>query len=302
MDSLFKSASPLDVEIIRHQLEKQFIGCGDRLSYVPTIDSTNSLAMQLGQKSDDEGLVVIADNQTAGRGRQGRRWVDVPGRNVLLSLALRPAFPPHLLVMLASLAVVDAISDMCGVAATIKWPNDVLIDERKVAGILIETSHDANGSLVAVVGIGINVNGQTEHVAELLPGAAELVANATTIETACGHPVSREMLIVRLLQHAEADYLALQQEGKGQSGQESASGQHSQLSSSRLIRERWSRQLSTLGRTVNVYQGETIISGIAEDVDGNGELLLRRHSGELVRITWGSIEYVHGYMPISQDR
>lgn len=253
--------------------------------------------MQMARHGAEEGLVVLTDNQTAGKGRQGRRWVDVPGRNVLSSTLLRPRFSLHWLVMIASLAVVEAIAEICGVTATIKWPNDVLIEERKVAGILIETSHDRQGDLIAVIGIGINVNERIGEVAKQIGDAAQLVANATTLEAACGHPVSREALIARLLLHIEEDYLSLQQEAGNESGGSAieeavrdVQAAQSQLPSSRLIRERWRSQLSTLGRAIQVRQGDTVISGIAEDVNDNGELLLRRHSGDLVHITWGSIE------------
>ena len=227
--------------------------------------------------------MVLTDNQTAGRGRQGRRWVDVPGRNVLSSILLRPLFPPHLLVMLASLAVVDSIAETCHIHATIKWPNDVLIGERKVAGILIETSHDLAGRLVAVLGIGVNVNGRVEELSEHYVGQASLITTATTLETVYGHEVSREVFIARMLLHVEKSYLALQQE--------STSGRGISEPASRLIRERWRGQLSTLGRTISVQQGDSKISGVAEDVNDNGELLLRRHSGEVVTITWGNVEY-----------
>src|SRR5579864_7329825 len=140
MDSMLRSA--LDIETLARYLDTQYFGCGDRLLYLPTVDSTNTLAMQLAHERPAEGLVILTDSQTAGKGRQGRRWVDVPGCNVLSSILLRPLFPPHLLVMIASLAVVDSIAETCKIAATIKWPNDVLVEDRKVAGILIETSHD----------------------------------------------------------------------------------------------------------------------------------------------------------------
>src|SRR6266851_2709250 len=166
MDSLLRDA--LDIEALSLSLDTQYFGRRDRLLYLPTVESTNTLALQLAHERPDEGLVVLTDSQTAGKGRQGRRWVDVPGCNVLLSILLRPLFPPHLLVMLASLAVVDSIAETCKIVATIKWPNDVLIGERKVAGILIETSHDAQGHLLAVMGIGINVNGHIEAVAQHL--------------------------------------------------------------------------------------------------------------------------------------
>jgi len=228
---------------------------------------------------------VLTDNQTAGKGRRGHRWVDVPGRNVLSSILLRPLFPFHLLVMLASLAVVDSIAETCHIHATIKWPNDVLIGERKVAGILIETSHDLVGRLVAVLGIGVNVNGRVEELSEyyLSDRQASLITTATTLETVYGHEVSREVFIARMLLHVEKSYLALQQE--------STSGRVISEPASRLIRERWRGQLSTLGRTISVQQGDSKISGVAEDVNDNGELLLRRHSGEVVTITWGNVEY-----------
>jgi BirA family transcriptional regulator, biotin operon repressor / biotin---[acetyl-CoA-carboxylase] ligase len=240
------------------------------------------LALQLAHDRPEEGSVVLTDNQTAGKGRQGRRWVDVPGRNVLSSILLRPLFPPHLLVMLASLAVVDSIAETCHIHATIKWPNDVLVGERKVAGILIETSHDLVGRLVAVLGIGVNVNGRVEELSYYV-GQASLITTATTLETVYGHEVSREVFIARMLLHVEKSYLALQQE--------STSGRVISEPASRLIRERWRGQLSTLGRTISVQQGDSKISGVAEDVNDNGELLLRRHSGEVVTITWGNVEY-----------
>src|SRR5579859_5237995 len=125
MEGLLRGA--LDVDALARSLETRYFGRGDRLSYLPTVESTSTLAMKLARERPDEGLVVLTDSQTAGRGRQGRRWVDVPGCNVLLSILLRPLFPPHLLVMLASLAVVDSIAETCKIVATIKWPNDVLV-------------------------------------------------------------------------------------------------------------------------------------------------------------------------------
>ncbi|HKV58879.1 MAG TPA: biotin--[acetyl-CoA-carboxylase] ligase [Ktedonobacteraceae bacterium] len=287
MDSLLRDA--LDVDALSRSLETQYFGRSNRLLYLPTVESTNTLAMQLARERPDEGLVVLTDNQTAGKGRQGRRWVDVPGCNVLLSIMLRPSFPPHLLVMIASLAVVDAIARVCKAQAVIKWPNDVLIEERKVAGILIETSHDAQGQMLAVIGIGINVNGRIEEVTHYLAEQAPSMARATTLETVNGHPVQREMLIASLLRSLEEAYLALQQETTGVLSTTTA-----QTLPSRMLREKWRDRLATLGRAITVRQGNSTISGVAEDVDGNGELLLRNHSGELICITWGSVDYPTG--------
>ncbi len=285
--------SPLNIVALQRNLDTQFFGIGDRLLYFPIVESTNTLAMQLAHKRPEEGLVVLTDSQTAGKGRQGRRWVDVPGCNVLLSLLLRPLFPPHLLVMIASLAVVDSIAETCQVAATIKWPNDVLIEDRKVAGILIETSHDSGGRMIAVLGIGVNVNGRVQDLQEFSERSISpvpLVATAVTLESVCGHKISREVFIVRLLQSIEKSYLALQQELMRSTAVPTATSEPY----SRTIRERWRGQLATLGRTVTVQQGKSRISGIAEDVDDDGELFLRCHSGELVSITWGDVEYSAG--------
>ena len=126
----------VDLGLLRSQLDTRFFAVGDRLLYRPVVDSTNVLAMRIAHEGLDEGVVVLTDSQTAGKGRQGRRWVDVSGRNVLSSTLLRPLFPPQLLVMIASLAVVNAIAETCGTSAIIKWPNDILIEDRKVAGRL----------------------------------------------------------------------------------------------------------------------------------------------------------------------
>lgn len=278
-----------DVGTLRSLLPTHIFGVGDRLCYTPEVKSTNTLAMHLAHERPEEGLVVLTDSQRAGKGRQGRRWVDTPGCNILSSLVLRPLFPPHLLVMIASLAVVGAIAQTCEIEAAIKWPNDVLIDERKVCGILIETGHDSQGRLVAVVGIGINVNGHLQGRVEQKGVEVELSNIATTLESACGHPVQREKMLASLLAALENDYLALQQEANKPSGATPFNGPVA-----RLLRERWQNHLSTLGRTIQVHQGSQVVEGVAEAVNDMGELQLRRRSGELVSITWGEIDSFPG--------
>jgi BirA family transcriptional regulator, biotin operon repressor / biotin---[acetyl-CoA-carboxylase] ligase len=276
----------LDIAKLQQILDTNILGIGDRLLYLPIVDSTNTLAMKMALQGSQEGMVVLTDSQTAGKGRQGRQWVDMTGYSALSSTILRPLFPPHLLVMIAALAVVAAIASTCRVAATIKWPNDILIGGRKVAGILIETSHDHLGHLVAIIGIGVNVNGRVTQFMEVTSEpqlmTSGLAATATTLEEECGYEVSREAFLAYLLQCLEPQYLALQQEAQTLPMAPS--------SISRLVREQWRNQLSTLGRTVQVRQGSTILSGVAEDVNENGELLLRCHSGERISISWGDVE------------
>lgn len=280
----------LNIDRIHDLLDTRIFGTGNRIVYLPVVDSTNSLAMKLARSGSEEGVVVLTDNQTAGKGRQGRHWVDFAGCNVLSSTLLQPLFPPYLLVMIASLAVVDAIAASSSVAAAIKWPNDVLIGERKIAGILIETSHDQTGRFFAVVGIGVNVNGHSSRFVEDTATAALLTnsgliarsAQATTLEEECGHEVSREAFIAHLLYQMESRYLALQQEALDSTGDGYGP-------IARLIREHWRDRLATLGRTIQVRQGSTLLSGVAEDVNDQGELLLRSHSGECISITWGDV-------------
>jgi len=283
------TSTHLNTQQVLDLLDTEFIGKADRFVFLPIVDSTNTLAMKLARQGSEEGVVVLTDSQKAGKGRQGRRWVDMVGCNVLLSTVLLPLFPPHLLVMVASLAVVDAIATTCGIAATIKWPNDVLVGERKVAGILIETSHDLSGRLVVVVGIGVNVNGHISNYADQVSDSSipiqGLSEKATTLSSECGHEVSREAFIAHLLLQIERGYLALQQEANIIR----TTNITPSLSISRLIREEWSDRLSTLGRTIQVRQGDTLLGGVAEGVNENGELLLRCHSGERISITWGDI-------------
>lgn len=292
------ATASLDVAALQTLLQTSLLGRDSNLLYLPVVGSTNTLAMNMAQEGAQEGLVVLTDSQIAGKGRQGRRWVDTSGCNVLLSILLRPLFPPHFLVMLASLAVVSAIRKTCDLPSSIKWPNDVLVHDRKVAGILIETTHIVNTHgnghlphpLVAILGIGVNVNGLVQSLSDppgpASPPIAPLSATAITLQEACGHHVNREHFIAHLLHAVELEYLALQ--GEAQSPLNSAN-----TSGSRSIHQRWRSQLSTPGRDVTVHQGASTVSGRAEDVDDDGALLLRRHSGELIRITWGEI----GYLP-----
>jgi BirA family biotin operon repressor/biotin-[acetyl-CoA-carboxylase] ligase len=251
----------MNIAQVSSLLDTLFIAQGDLFFFLPSVDSTNTLAMHLAQQAS----------------------------KVLASTALYPSFSPHYLVMIASLAVVDTISAISGLVATIKWPNDILIRERKVAGILIETSHDSSGQLIAVVGIGVNVNGDISQYTDLesksLVSQHELLAHATTLQQESGYELSRERFVALLLGHLEQSYLSLQQEA----GSIHTPDTLFSTPVARLLHERWRSQLSTLGRTIQVRQGDTLLSGVAEGVNENGELLLRSHSGERISITWGDI-------------
>ena len=253
--------SPLDLEALRRALAG--LRLGHPLIYLPALPSTNSHAAALAREGAAEGTLVTTDDQTAGRGRVGRSWKALPGHMLALSLILRPTFPPHFLVMASALAVAEAIERVTGLHADIKWPNDVLIDGRKVCGILIEVSDG-----VAILGIGLNVNGSLAY-------DPELAARALTLAQATGHSVSREVLAAALLLRLDALYDSLQT--MGDVGR-------------RAIRDRWRARLVTLGQHITVRQDGGALAGIAKDVSDDGALLLRLDDGTERTITWGDVE------------
>jgi BirA family transcriptional regulator, biotin operon repressor / biotin---[acetyl-CoA-carboxylase] ligase len=251
---------PLDLDALTAALDG--LRLGTPLRYFPALTSTNTYAADLAREGAAEGTLVTTDDQTAGRGRVGRVWKSRPNQNLALSLVLRPDFPPYYLVMASALAVADAIEEVAGLRTEIKWPNDVLLDGRKVSGILIETSPG-----YAILGIGLNVNGSYAD-------DAELAARATTLADAAGQPLLREALAAALLRLLDGHYAALKEQGE---------------SARRRVRAEWRARLVTLGRHVSIQQGETAFSGVAEDVDADGALLLRLDNGELRTITWGDV-------------
>ncbi len=264
--ALMDSFPLLNITAIENRLHTTTIG--KTLVYRPVIDSTNTLALQLAQEGAAEGTVVLTDDQPGGRGRQGRHWQALPGQQALLSIIVYPTFPAHFLVMCAALAVREAVALTCDLDPEIKWPNDVLVAGKKVCGILIETTSGADERLSGVVGIGINVHGSFKEV-------PELVQRATTIaEQGCEH-ISREGLIVALLERFDEGYDLLQ---------------HGGADGTWRIWKHWRDHLSTLGRWVRIQQGARLIEGMAIGVDGDGALLVRQLDGATTQITWGDVE------------
>lgn len=275
---------PLDVAALRAALG----GChlGHPLVYLPEVGSTNTHAVALARQGAADGTLVITDHQTAGRGRAGRPWQSLPGRQLALSLILHPCFPPHFLVMASALAVAGAIeakaieaeaieaeaieAEVIAVATAlrpdIKWPNDVLLDGRKVCGILIETSGD-----FAVLGIGLNVNGA-------IPADSALAARAVTLAQALGRAVSREALATELLRRLDDAYARLQ-----------SGGEDARADAQCDVRAAWRARLGMLGRPVVVQQGAHQLVGLAEDVDDDGALILRGADGARHLVTWGDV-------------
>jgi BirA family biotin operon repressor/biotin-[acetyl-CoA-carboxylase] ligase len=169
---------------------------GHEIVRLEEVSSTNTLAMQRPEYLERHGVVVLARHQTGGRGRMGRHWASLPGRQLQFSVVLHPAFPAHdfpAVALVAGLAVAQALESELGLHPQLKWPNDVLLDVRKVCGILVEGTTGAGGKPRLVVGIGINCLGSSDDF------PAELRDSLTTCEHGAGRPVDCEALLRAVL-------------------------------------------------------------------------------------------------------
>jgi len=245
-------------------LETEFVG--QNLVYRPAIPSTNEEARRLARAGAPEGTLVITDYQAAGRGRLERRWEAPAGSSLLMSLVFRPRLAAHQvqrLTMICGLAAVDAIEAQTGLQVGLKWPNDLVIGGAKLGGILTEIELEGKRVDHAVVGLGLNVN--------LDPGQLpqDLLMVATSLSHLLGREVPRLPLLRALLQAIEVRYRALE------------AGQEPQAE--------WAGRLATLGQWVAVSALGGSVEGMAEGVNGDGALLVRRADGRLETILAGDV-------------
>ena len=232
--------------------------------------STNELVLQRGRGGAAAGLVIFAERQTAGRGRFGRRWESASHRGLWFSVLLRPALPLARWARLttwAAVAVAAAVERVSGRRTAIKWPNDVFLDGKKVAGILIESGTDSTGQPFAVLGIGVNVN---HEPADFPP---ELVERATSLRLVTGRPCDRPELTVQILTQLAARIDRVADDF------------------STLVGEAAARSL-LLGRWVQLRSGATLHEGLAESLDENGQLLVRVGDGSAECFTAGEVTVV----------
>ena len=259
---------PLDWRAIETALRGRTIG--RRIVYHASTGSTNDDAKALAASGEPQGTVVLAVEQTAGRGRAGKsRWITPAGTSVAVSVLLRPAMAPDrlgALAMIAGLAAVAAVRRGASVEAALKWPNDVLVGESKLGGILVESALGGAGVAYAVIGIGLNGNLRETDLGPL-PNAA--IAPATLLEAA-GRPVSREGVIAALLAELDVRYAALPG------------------GASELVRD-YRAALSTLGRSVVVSGAGVSTEGIAEDVTEAGALVLRLADSSRREFAYGDV-------------
>ena len=247
-------------QMLRSGLYTRTIGRSVR--YYQSTGSTMDDAAAWARAGADEGAVVVAETQTASRGRMGRRWVSQEG-NLYFSVLFRPdAAALPLLSPLAGVAVARAIRQVAGIYPTIKWPNDIMVDGRKVAGILAESALAGSEIQYAIVGIGVNV-------ALDVSADPEIAATAASLNRLADKDIDRAELLRRVLQHMDARYL--------------------DISRGRSPIPEWRRWLDTIGQRVTVAHHDTAQTGLAEDIDEHGNLLLRTDAGQLLTLTAGDI-------------
>ncbi len=235
--------------------------------YFESIDSTNRIAKQYAAEAVTDGTVVIAEEQTRGKGRMNRDWVSPQYSNILCSVIFYPPMPTSKvfrLTMLASIAVVRTLAAVCGVAASIKWPNDVYINGKKVCGILTEFFADHDSIKYAVVGIGLNVNIDIAHY-------PAIAGSATSLLQVCGHRVSRLTVFKNLAKQIDSLY----QELLSTDGED--------------LQKEWQRHSMVCNRQVSIVSGEKIMRGTARGITRDGHLVLIDEQGELHEIVCGDL-------------
>ncbi len=247
---------------------------GRRVVYLRSTGSTNDDAKRLAQGGEPEGTVVLTDEQTMGRGRAGKaRWVTPAHTSVALSVVVRPTLRPDelpVLAMMAGVAAVWAVSRLTQLGVALKWPNDVIVGERKLGGILTESVLSGSGAAYAVVGLGLNGN----LPASALGAFGEGAARPTTLLEEWGNVVSREALITHVIEGLDQLYAAVRE------GEWSA------------VLRPYRAFLATLGQSVRVVgagYGKDGLVGVAEDVTDTGALVVRLADGERRELAHGEV-------------
>jgi len=252
---------------IRWKLKTRLLG-KEIISY-KCVDSTNDVAYSLAEKGLKDGAAIFAEEQTKGKGRHGRRWVSPPRMGIYMSCVLRPDIAPNeisRITLLAAVSVARAIHEATGLTARIKWPNDILINGRKVCGILTEMKAEQDSVDFVVLGIGVNVNTKVECLPK---GSSSLKEELRKIGR--DEQVSRIELAKRILEDLESNYNTLKMKGFDP------------------IIDAWKGLSVMIGARVKVIMQNRTFEGQAHDIDMDGSLLVRREHGLLEKVSSGDI-------------
>lgn len=258
----------LNEDEIRKTLTTKNFG-KNQIIYLPDASSTNATAKEVAGRGAPEGTIVVAGTQKKGRGRKGRTWFSPPGTGLYASLVLRPHLPPSeafTFSLLSALAVADGIASVDQrLRPAVKWPNDVLVNGRKVAGILIELSTEADLLDYVIVGFGINVN-----IDSFPPG---LRTEPTSLLLETGKRIPRTIVLASVLAAFEREYRRFLDEGSGP------------------ILSEWRKRCDIEGRRISVERLDTVIEGVVKSVGLDGALLLEDGDGKVHRVHSGDVTY-----------
>lgn len=259
---------------LQSMLHTKWIGAG--LEYFDVTDSTNIRARKLAEEGAPHGTLVVADRQTAGKGRRGKGWVSPGGTGIWMSLVLRPSMAPmnaSMLTLVAGLSVVKGVKDSTGLDAMIKWPNDAVLNGKKICGILTEMSTEVECIRYVIPGIGINVN------VDDFP--AEIAATATSLKLEAGESIRRSPVIAAVAESFEY-YYGIFMETRDMSG----------------LKEAYNKALVNMDREVLVLDPRGQYKGRALGIDDQGSLLVRREDGSVSAVISGevSVRGIYGYV------
>jgi BirA family biotin operon repressor/biotin-[acetyl-CoA-carboxylase] ligase len=271
----------LSVEEIKNNLQKTIFR---KIIYFKHIDSTNTVAMELAEKGFQEGDVLIADKQTQGKGRLGRKWLSPAGKNLYMSIILKPHILPAdaaFLTLMSAVACASALRSLTSVPVSIKWPNDLMASDKKLGGILTEIKANMDRIIHAVIGIGININLDAEDMPD------DIKDIATSIKIEQGSPknrrffgaekssdFSRTLIAVEILKELDRWYNILLNKGKN------------------TIKNEWLKLSSTINRSVKVTVMDAIFKGTARGIDDNGMLILQLSDNSLKKISAGDVTHL----------
>lgn len=249
---------------------------GQEIYYYPDTDSTNIRAKELGEKGAPHGTLVVAGQQSAGRGRRGRGWESPPGCSIYMSILLRPEFLPSkapMLTLIMAYSVAEALRACTGMEVKIKWPNDIVLNGKKLVGILTEMSTEIDYINHVVIGVGVNVN--------MASFSEEIAKTATSLRIETGEIIKRSTLIVEMMKHFEKNYEMYLKT-------ENLSG----------IREVYNGLLVNCGKEVRILGAREPYQAVALGINDSGELLVRKQDGSQEAVYAGevSVRGLYGYV------
>lgn len=237
---------------------------GKKLLYFDSLGSTMDMATQLALKGVKEGTVVLAETQTKGRGRLGRAWHSPKYKGLYFSLILRPKISldrASIITLLAGVSICEAIKEVLGLELQIKWPNDILMHNKKLGGILTEVKAEVDEVNFIIIGVGLNINNDSKS----------LISGSISLKEIKDGELSRLNILQEILYRLELNYQILEKKG------------------AKPIIDKWRQFAITLGRRVKVYSHKEHLEGEAFDIDVDGGLLLRNDSGITHKVLSGDI-------------